>query len=238
MNKKKQKASPAASDRKRLLTDSAPFAIKEAYVKLRTNLMFCMTEDKKKACHTFAITSSHPAEGKSLAAANIAIAFAMLGKETLLIDADLRKPVQRKIWKIKAKTGLCDFLASLAPLELVKVNELPLSIIGAGTIPPNPSELLSSELMKNLLKDCAEHFDYIIIDTPPVNTVADAQMVAPLVDGMILAVRSGVTSADEVTTAIEAIKHAGGNFCGVILNDMNMKAGKGAYAKTYEAYES
>ncbi|HPZ00500.1 MAG TPA: hypothetical protein PLS28_03430, partial [Clostridiales bacterium] len=66
MNKKKQKASPAASDRKRLLTDSAPFAIKEAYVKLRTNLMFCMTEDKKKACHTFAITSSHPAEGKSL----------------------------------------------------------------------------------------------------------------------------------------------------------------------------
>ncbi len=241
-SKKKQKTPAIANDRKRLLTNESPFAIKEAYVKLRTNLLFCMTADKKKACRVFEVTSANPNEGKSLTAANIAISFAMLGKETLLIDADLRKPTQRKLWKIKAKTGLCDFLADIAPMELIKVEDLPLSIIIAGTIPPNPSELVSSEVMKALINNCAARYDYIIIDTPPVNTVADAQMVATFVDGVIMVAKSGFTTSDELQNAMDAIQRAGGNLCGTVLNDMSMKVSK-QYSKKYsyhysEAYET
>ena len=113
--KPKKASSKAASEavavnRRRLLNNASPFAIKEAYVKLRTSLMFCMTADKERACKTFAITSSKPSEGKSLTAANVAISYAMLGKKVLLIDADMRKPTQRKLWKVELAAGLCDFL--------------------------------------------------------------------------------------------------------------------------------
>lgn len=109
-----------------MLTNESPFAIKEAYVKLRTSLLFCMTADKERPCSTFAITSAKPSEGKSLTAANIAISYAMLGKRVLLVDADMRKPTQRRLWKVRSTAGLCDFLAKISRLELVKVTDLPL----------------------------------------------------------------------------------------------------------------
>lgn len=144
--------------------------------------MFCMTKDKDRACKTIAVTSANPSEGKSLTAANIAISYAMLGKKTLLIDADLRKPTQRRLWKLDVSAGLCDFIAGICRLELVKVKELPLWIVGAGTIPPNPSELLSSDRMKSFVTDISKRYDYVIIDTPPINTVADAQILSAFVN--------------------------------------------------------
>lgn len=171
----KNKSEIIASNRKRLLNNDTSFAIREAYVKLRTGLMFCMTKDRDRACKTIAVTSANPSEGKSLTAANIAISYAMLGKKTLLIDADLRKPTQRRLWKLDVSSGLCDFIAGIWKLELVKVKDLPLWIIGAGTIPPNPSELLSSDRMKTFVAEIATRYDYVIIDTPPINTVADAR---------------------------------------------------------------
>lgn len=93
------------TNRKRLLTNESPFAIKEAYVKLRTSLMFCMTADKERPCTSFAVTSAKPSEGKSLTAANIAISYAMLGKKVLLIDADMRKPTQRRLWRVEKPIG-------------------------------------------------------------------------------------------------------------------------------------
>lgn len=138
------------TSRKRLLTNESPFAIKEAYVKLRTSLMFCMTADKERPCTSFAVTSAKPSEGKSLTAANIAISYAMLGKKVLLIDADMRKPTQRRLWRVEKPTGLCDFLAKISKLELDKVKDLPLWIVCTGTIPPNPSELLSSRALQRL----------------------------------------------------------------------------------------
>ena len=134
--------------------------------------MFCMTADKERPCTSFAVTSAKPSEGKSLTAANIAISYAMLGKKVLLIDADMRKPTQRRLWRVEKPTGLCDFLAKISKLELDKVKDLPLWIVCTGTIPPNPSELLSSERMKHFVEESAKVYDYIIIDTPPINIQA------------------------------------------------------------------
>lgn len=222
-----------AANRKRLLNSNSPFAIKEAYVKLRTSLMFCMTKDKAHPCTTFAITSAKPSEGKSLTAANIAISYAMLGKSVLLIDADMRKPTQRRLWKNELSTGLCDFLANIWQLEMMKVEDLPLWIVCTGTIPPNPSELLSTDKMKHFIKECSKRYDYVIIDTPPINTVADAQIISTYVDGVILVSKSAYTTADELNAAIEAVRRADGNLCGVVLNDMNMKSVKYSYRYKY-----
>ncbi len=198
-------------------------------MKLRTNLRFCVTADKERPCKVFAFTSPKPQEGKSLTSANTAISFAMLGKETLLVDTDLRKPVQHRIWRIPYTTGLCDYLARICPLELIKVNDLPLSIACTGTIPPNPSELLSSDRMKQFVEYCSERYDYVILDTPPINTVADAQIISTFVDGVVIVAKSGSTTSDELNAAIEAVHHAGGNLCGVVLNNLNMKSLKSSY---------
>ena len=222
-----------SAKRQKILTNETPFAIKEAYVKLRTSLMFCMTADKTRPCTTFAVTSAKPSEGKSLTAANIAISYAMLGKKVLLVDADMRKPTQRRLWKVDVSTGLCDFLAKIWKLEVVKVKELPLWIVCTGTIPPNPSELLASDRMKRFVEECAKRYDYVIIDTPPINTVADAQIISTFVDGVVLVAKSGNTTSDELNTAIEAVSRAGGNLCGVLLNDLNMKSVKYSYKYKY-----
>lgn len=220
-------------NRKRLLTNDTPFAVKEAYVKLRTSLMFCMTADKSHACRVFAVTSSHPGEGKSLTAANIAISYAMLGKKTLLIDADLRKSTQRLLWNVEAGAGLCDFLAGLSDLKYEQVEGLPLTLICTGTIPPNPSELLASDKMKRFVQACGTAYDYVIVDTPPINTVADAQIVSAFVDGVVLVSRSGGTRAEDLNEAIDGIRRADGNLCGVVLNDINMKTLKHSYGYKY-----
>ena len=190
MQQNAKKNEVIALNRKRLLNNDTPFAIREAYVKLRTGLMFCMTADGR-TCKTFAVTSANPSEGKSLTAANIAISYAMLGKKTLLIDADLRKPTQKRLWKLDMPTGICDFIADISKLELAKVKELPLWIVGAGTIPPNPSELLASDRMKTFVAEISKRYDYVIIDTPPINTVADAQIISAFVDGVLVVAKIG-----------------------------------------------
>lgn len=236
--KTKRRSSPEAVslNRKRLINNDTPFAIKESYVKLRTNLMFCMKSDNQGPCKVFAVTSSRPSEGKSLTAANIAISFAMLGKNTILIDADFRKPTQRGLWNIEQSTGLCGFLANLGPLEISRVDSIPLAVVCTGTIPPNPSELLSSEIMSKFVGACAASYDYVIIDTPPVNTVADAQIVSSLVDGMILVARSAETTTEELSVAVESIKRVEGNICGIVLNDLNMKSVNYSYKYKYGKY--
>ena len=222
-----------ALNRKRLINNDTPFAIKEAYVKLRTNLMFCMTADKQRPCKVFAITSSNPSEGKSLTAANIAISYAMLGRKTLLIDADLRKPTQQRLWKVEISSGLCDFLANIGSLEMAQVESIPLTVVCTGTIPPNPSELLASDRMKHFINACAQSYDYVIIDTPPINTVADAQIISTFVDGVVVVAKSGETSSDDLCAAIDAVDRAGGNLCGVVLNDLNIRTAKYSYRYKY-----
>ncbi|MGN0361499.1 MAG: CpsD/CapB family tyrosine-protein kinase [Bilifractor sp.] len=223
----------ARLDRERLLTNESPFDIREAYVKLRTSMMFCMVPNENHPCRSFVFTSGKPSDGKSLTAANVAISFAMLGKNTLLIDTDMRKPVQQRLWDTHVQSGLSDFLAGIGSLNQRYVEGIPLSIIFAGTIPPNPSELLASNRMKAFAKTCADTYDYVIFDAPPINTVADAQILSSYTDGVILVARSGSTTVDELNLSAEALQRVGGNLCGVVLNDMTMKSVKYSYRYKY-----
>ncbi|MCQ2427448.1 MAG: polysaccharide biosynthesis tyrosine autokinase [Clostridia bacterium] len=208
---------------RRLLNNDSSFDIKEAYVKLRTSLMFCMTADNSRPCKSFAVTSPNPSEGKSLTAANIAVSFAMLGKRVLLIDADMRKPNQHRLWNLNISGGLSDLLIDSARHDVVKIADLPLWIVCTGTVPPNPSELLSTEYMKNFIHESSEKYDYVIIDTPPINTVADAQIISTYVDGIVLIARSGETGIDELSAAISAAAVSDGHLCGVVLNNLEAK---------------
>lgn len=207
-------------NKKILINSESSFAVREAYSKLRTSMMFCASSDSNKMCKVFAVTSPNSFEGKSVTAANIAISFAMLGKKTLLIDADLRRSSQSRIWKMKTSSGLSDFLAKIKPLNVIAVEGLPLSIVFSGTIPRDPAEILSLEKMNIFINECSNRFDYIIIDTPPINLYTDTQIISTFSDGILLVAKSGKTSADDLYKAEYAIKQVNGNLCGVVINDI------------------
>lgn len=206
-----------------LLNPGSSSEIKDSYIKLRTNLMFSTKKGSEESCKVFAVSAANKAEGKSITAANIAISFAMLGKKTILIDADMRSSSQRKLWKNRSQAGLCDFLAKVMPLEIYSVEDLPLSIVFTGTLPYNPAELVSSKKMTDFVKECSEHYDYVIIDTPALNAYADAQIVSTYVDGVILVSKSGVTSSKDLNEAIETLEHSNGNLCGIVVNNIKDK---------------
>lgn len=174
-----------------LITELNPKSpISEGYRMLRTNIEFSTINQKLQI---IMVTSSKPSEGKSTTCANMAVAFAQANKKVLLIDADLRKPSQHHIFGKSNRSGLTTALLNQLKLEdiIQFTNTDNLSIIQAGPTPPNPSELLSSEQMAELLKTARERYDVVIIDTPPIMSVTDAQIVATQSDGVVLVIDSG-----------------------------------------------
>ena len=222
-----------AASRRKLLNNKTPFAIKEAYFKLRTNLTFCKTSDGSRQCKVFAVTSTQSAEDKSLTAANIAISYAMLGKKVVLVDCDLRRPTQHRLWQIETVGGLCDYITGRGKVALEKVPDLQMWVLCCGKTTPNPTELLSSVRMGRILQEFAMLSDYVIIDTPPVETVADLQIISPYVDGIVIVTKSGITTKDELNAAIDAVESFGGNLCGVVLNDINTNEPNSSYNYSY-----
>ncbi|OMF21239.1 capsular biosynthesis protein [Paenibacillus sp. FSL H8-0548] len=204
-----------------LITELNPKSpISEGYRMLRTNIEFSTINQKLQI---IMVTSSKPSEGKSTTCANMAVAFAQANKKVLLIDADLRKPSQHHIFGKSNRSGITTAL--LNQLELKDIiqytNTDNLSIIQAGPTPPNPSELLSSEPMANLLKQAREQFDMIIVDTPPIMSVTDAQIVAVQSDGVVLVVDSGKVKKDVVLKAKASLDHVKAKLIGVVLNKIN-----------------
>ena len=188
----------------------------EAYRSLRTNIQYSSFDNKYQ---TLVVTSANPDEGKTTVAGNLALALAQGESKVLLVDCDMRRPSIHKTFKISNTYGISDLLVGNKKLESVanKYNDN-LSIVPAGKIPPNPAEMLASKAMTAFLEEMKNYFDYIVLDTPPLQAVTDAQVLSTKVDGSLIVVRAGVTKKDAVHNAVSIINKVNGNIIGTVLN--------------------
>ena len=196
----------------------------EAYRSLRTNIQYSSFDNKYQ---TLVVTSANPGEGKTTVAGNLALALAQGESKVLLVDCDMRRPSIHKTFKISNTYGISDLLVGNKKLESVanKYNDN-LSIVPAGKIPPNPAEMLASKAMTAFLEEMKNYFDYIVLDTPPLQAVTDAQVLSTKVDGSLIVVRAGVTKKDAVHNAVSIIKKVKGNIIGTVLNVAETKNDK------------
>jgi protein-tyrosine kinase len=205
------------SNKRKLITHSnSRSPISEQYRTIRTNIQF----SSDLGIRTIVVTSSGPGEGKSTTIANLAVVFAQQGKKTLLIDADMRKPTVHYTFNLDNHLGLTTILTKRSEL-LPSIQETDidhLSVLTTGPIPPNPAELLASQAMKDVLAGVEENFDVILIDTPPVLAVTDAQILANQCDGTILVIKSGETHVDAAVKAKELLVAANAKLLGTVLN--------------------
>lgn len=202
--------------------EKAPKSIDaEAYRSLRSNIEYSSFDDEYRA---IVVTSSVPGEGKSTTSGNLALSLAQSGNKVLLVDCDMRKPSIHKKFKISNMSGTAELLLRKESFEDVAnfYNEN-LTIITAGKIPPNPSEMLSSRAMTAFIKEMKKEFKYIILDTPPLQAVTDAQVLSTKVDGVLLIIRAGSTKRDAVLNSVDLIKKVRGKVIGTVLNGVDNK---------------
>lgn len=217
------------AQRRQILNKNTNFVIQEAYKSLRTNISFLIRGQK---CKRFCITSASSGEGKSITLLNLAISIAQAGKKVLLIDADMRRPALARLLVEQASPGLSEVLADhVREEEAVRKEVYPnLDILFAGEIPPNPSEILGSERMQELIETNSMYYDYILVDTPPVGVVTDACIVANLLDGVLMLVWQGRSQKDLVRQAVNNLRLTNANILGYVLN--------GVVPKTRKYYEN
>ena len=196
--------------------------ISETFRTLRTNIQFI---NKKEKLNTILITSTLPREGKSFVSANLAVTFAHAGKKVILIDADMRKGRQYSIFRVLPKPGLSNYLLDYNEEEQTKISEYiqetkveGLHVMSAGSIPPNPSELLVSETMLQTIETLKEIYDIIILDGPPTQLVTDSLILTRIVNSTILVTASNETKKNNLHKIIDNIKNVGGNISGVVIN--------------------
>ncbi|MFR9239373.1 MAG: CpsD/CapB family tyrosine-protein kinase [Clostridium baratii] len=188
----------------------------ESYRILRTNIMYSSFDKKIKR---ILVTSSEPGEGKSTTSGNLALAFAQDEKKVILIDCDLRKPSLHKKFRISNNRGLSDVIIDRDKLnKCIQKRTEYLDILTAGKIPPNPSEMLGSQAMSSLLNELSNVYDVIILDSPPVLAVTDAQILSTKVDGTVLVVRAEKTKKDTVIAAKGVLDKVNANILGTVLN--------------------
>ena len=210
--------------------------VSEAYRTLRTNIEFSSLDNN---VITFEVTSSTPSEGKSTTAANIAVAIANSGRRTIIIDADLRKPNLHRLFKCTNHKGLSNLLIGETKFEdtVYRTETENLYILTSGTKPPNPAELLGSARMRRFVEGLHESFQCIIIDTPPVLAVTDAQIISKYTDGYILVVAAGQTERQLVMKAKDLMDKVKAKPLGVVLNKIDMSERKYGSYGYYSYYE-
>ena len=215
--------------------DQLDFAATEAYKLLRTNLLFTLPDAANK-CRIIGITSSVRGEGKSTTSINLSYALAATGKRVLLIDGDLRLPTVAKKLKLGGKhKGLSDIL-----INPTLLNEALLAmptmenwhVLTAGSIPPNPTEMLGSSQMARTIATFAESYDFIVLDLPPVNIVSDALVASPLLDGMVIVVRENFSTRREVSKCEKQLALANVKMLGFVVSNVN--GGRSTYKYRYK----
>ena len=209
------------AQRKLIVHEDPKSPISEAYRTLRTNLQFAKINSELR---TIMFTSSGPAEGKSTTIANVAVALAQSGRSIILVDCDLRKPVQHRIFG-KRNKGVTNILVDDSPAEtFLQDTEIDnLRILPSGPIPPNPSELLSSAKMAELLDELKGMADLVLIDAPPTIAVTDAAVMAVKVDGIVLVIDSTSVRPEMAQKAKDLLVKANGHILGVILNRVEIE---------------
>lgn len=219
-----------------IVDDDTPFAIREAYRALYTNVLYLNIEDK---CKKIVVTSAVSGEGKTSVSTNLAITLAMNleGKRVLLIDADMRQPTVSKMLALDHHHGLSEYLAGLD--EDPRFDYLPeykLMVLTSGSRNVNPTKLIGSDRMKKLLEACEEEFDYVIIDTPPINVVTDAVLLNGIVNGYIISTMAEHSNINGVSDCIEKLERIGAEIFGIVLSGAKTKGYEGKYSKYNRKY--
>ena len=227
--------------KKELLTYQNPKSpVSEIFRTLRTNIQFMNTDKKLK---TLLVTSTFPGEGKSWITANLAVTFAQAGKRVIVVDADMRKGRQYSIFGVLPKPGLSNYLSNIGVDDMENAEEISIAnyiqetdvenlhILTAGNVPPNPSELLVSRRMRNLIQELKTMCDLIIIDGTPCDLVSDAIIISRIVDSTLIVTAQKETKKESLTRIVKNIQNVGGKIAGVVVNKMDISAKK--YNQSY-----
>ncbi len=207
-------------------------AVCEAYRSLRTALLLSSADELK----VVAVTSAEPGEGKTATTCNMGVVFAQLGRRVLVLDADLRRPRMHKVFKISNRLGVVNYLTGKVDIENLFIDTgVPnLYACPSGPIPPNPSELLASDRMRDFLSAIRARFDFVLIDTPPALPVADAVILGPLTDGIVICARAGVLVRDDAKLCRERLRYAELKIFGTVLN--RYRTSPTGYNRRYQYY--
>ncbi len=247
MAKKNKKNSLSVQASSRLLLDNAQiqpdlkFRVEEAYKTIRANIMFSAI---KKGCKTIVVSSSLPNEGKTTTTVNLAVTISQADQRVLLIDGDLRKPKIHHYFDLPNSPGLTNHLSDIISgkrtadlFSIIHPTQYEnLSVVCSGSIPPNPAELLGSDFMTEFLDDVSKDFDYIIIDTPPINVVSDSLALIRESDGVVLVVRSNHSTHPELQKALSSLEFIDAKILGFVVNFAESKASKYRMSYNYSGY--
>ncbi|MGM0883303.1 MAG: CpsD/CapB family tyrosine-protein kinase [Bacillota bacterium] len=224
-------------NKRQLITVTNPRSpISESYRALRTNIEFSSIDEKLQV---LMVSSAGPGEGKSTTITNLAVTFAQSERKVILIDADLRKPTAHHTFAISNRWGLSSVISKQCSLEeAIQMTDVPnMDVITSGAIPPNPAEMMASKSMTAVIEQLREMYDIILIDTPPLLAVTDAQIVATKSDGVILVVDQGNVKREIANKAVQNLENVKARILGVVLNNVKRKANEEAYYYYYGAQD-
>ncbi|MBC2324671.1 CpsD/CapB family tyrosine-protein kinase [Listeria booriae] len=225
----KNKAPKKKNNRKKLVTYFNPKSpISEEFTSVKTNIEFTSIG---KASKVIMITSAEPDAGKSIIASNLAVVFAKQGKKTLLIDFDLRKPTQHRVFFSNNEVGVTGMLMRPETRRVaIQDTEMDcLQILTSGPIPPNPSEMLNTQGLEDLMESLCKEYDQIILDAPPVLVASDARIISRLADGILFVIKSGASECKQIVKSIDLLKQTQTKILGAVLNNPFVESTKMYY---------
>ncbi len=218
-----------------LILKNPQSAVAESYRVLRTNLIFSSADSRGRA---IVVSSANPGEGKTTTVANLASSLALNGAKVLAVDADLRRPTMHQHFGIPKTPGLSDLIVGKcqASQAIQATRFKGLQVLPCGYVPPNPAELLGSAHMRQVVEALRTHYEWVLIDTPPILAMADTPVLCPLVDGVILVIGAEVSGRPTIQRAVDQIQGVGGKVIGVVLNKVDLERNSYYYSQYYGEY--